>query len=779
MAEKSLSEFVDVQTGFGATSTKVTTGLATQTLAFKGNADAALAAAEAQAGLSTSASDALNASLKLATQIKAGAQAQQQATQLTRAAVGVGNAPTGLYSGYGGIAGSALLGESLGGGRGYTESLSQQFGAIFGKQSLGDQIPSGINAALSFATNSDYRNSLMQKNPAVYAGLLAGASTLGFGGTFAPQQQSQATKPPWLSLSDTQGKLLVSSIGSYNDALDRGSKALNETSGAHLSLALTAAEMKKAEQTAADAGDFAGVQMAQFGVVLRDSNQKIVTSTDLYTKTMNEAAVGQGIQSPAQMAQAALQQEILRQTQAAASVQAISLSRHTSVPRSSTSWRGRSSTRPSRSCRRRHTSPTLPRRRRRSGPVSPRRVPPSSRRSTRDQGRRRGFRRNSMLTTPRARIRSAIPTTPRSSPTFKQAGLDTFDGLLSQIGAVGQQMSDIQSSINWEQAKYGAAQYTNQLRIASRSLSDIAGLTNDAKFGEQSYVGQLERANLLLGRQAQQLQFGLSQRQINLQTALAGFQVPGLTPAEQNARVEEAKKETSYAQKQLDIQRKMFGNQVQIVDITNLRQGVDLLQSISAAARGSPHHARRGDQAGEPHRLQKIQSAMVNEVSTYISSVDSLSSKAISDIAAQEAAIGGFIGTTEEKAVKAAYHVGQALYLGMTGGFLGRIQRCHEAQRGTAGVRLAVRSLQLGRCSTCPGPTTMTVGEAGTETVAVLRNPRTVMSNMRHGWRRVLDRQLLRRHHGQVRGGYQRDRPQGHRSAGSHRRAEGPPESPN
>ena len=197
-------------------------------------------------------------------------------------------------------------------------------------------------------------------------------------------------------------------------------------------------------------------------------------------------------------------------------------------------------------------------------------------------------------------------------------------------------MSDIQTSINWEQAKYGAAQYTNQLRIASRSLSDIAGLTNDAKFGEQSYVGQLERANLLLGRQAQQLQFGLSQRQINLQTALAGFQVPGLTPAEQNARVEEAKVETSYAQKQLDIQRKMFGNQVQIVDITNLRQGVDLLQSIQLLREGRRITLDVAIKQENLQRLQKIQSAMVNEVSTYISSVDSLSSKAIADIAARK-----------------------------------------------------------------------------------------------------------------------------------------------
>src|ERR1019366_1865009 len=109
---------------------------------------------------------------------------------------------------------------------------------------------------------------------------------------------------------------------------------------------------------------------------------------------------------------------------------------------------------------------------------------------------------------------------------FGQAGVQAFDGMISKVGQVGQQMSSIQSGINMEQAQYAAAQYTNEIRIAARSLTDVRQLTGQIGASAGDNLGIYERQNLLLGRQGQQLQFMLSQRQINFQTSIAGFQVP-------------------------------------------------------------------------------------------------------------------------------------------------------------------------------------------------------------------------------------------------------------
>jgi hypothetical protein len=309
---------------------------------------------------------------------------------------------------------------------------------------------------------------------------------------------------------------------------------------------------------------------------------------------------------------------------------------------------------------------------------------------------------------------------------FQQQGLDTFHGLLGSVQSVGAEMSKIQSGVNMEQAQYAAAQYTNEIRIAARSLTDIRQLTGQIGASAGDNLGIYERQNLLLGRQGQQLQFMLSQRQINFQTAIAGFQVPGLTPAEQNARVTEAKTEASYAQKQLDIQKKMFGNQVKVVDIGNLRQAVDLTAQIGLLRQGRSITLDIAIKQESLTRLNKLQAALMAQVNTYVGAVDSLSAKNIANLAEIEAATGSFIGTVGTMAAKAAYNTGRALYLGITGGVLGGTSGSGTWQSSGTSSREGSHGHAAGFLGTTSGTTDMTVGEAGSETVAVLRNPRSV-----------------------------------------------------
>lgn len=316
--------------------------------------------------------------------------------------------------------------------------------------------------------------------------------------------------------------------------------------------------------------------------------------------------------------------------------------------------------------------------------------------------------------------------------------MDTYkipQTLLSNITSVGKEIASTQAGIANAQATYQVAQFNYQLMISRRTLSDISGLTGRSDlFGGASSLGVLERQNLLLGRQAQTLQFMLSQRQINFQRAVAGFTVPGLTPAEQNARIAEAKIEADFAQKQLDIQKQMFGNQVQIVDISNLRQGMDLAAQIGLMLQGRQVTIDTALAQEKLARLQSQQAILVEEAGTYLTKTNAAVAQAMSEMQQLEATTGQAIARTTEQGIIAAYRVGHAFYMGITGGFLSNSTAPKPSLAGGgSGGGTTTRLNAEGFLGTVNGPTNMVMGEAGSETVAILRNPRNVMGGTSGG----------------------------------------------
>ena len=328
-----------------------------------------------------------------------------------------------------------------------------------------------------------------------------------------------------------------------------------------------------------------------------------------------------------------------------------------------------------------------------------------------------------------AKGRSILENTykPAIMQSFGQAGVQAFTNIMGQITTVGQSMAKISAGISNEQAEYQTAQYNYQLYIARRSLTDIRQLTGQIGKTEGDNLGLYERANLLLGRQAQQLQFVLSQRQINLQRALAGFVVPGLTPAEQNARVQEAKVEADFAQKQLDIQKQMFGNQVKIVDIGNLRQASDLVKQIGLLEQGRKVTLDTQLAQEKLTRLSEMQQALTAEASVYITTVNQQIAKAEADMTEIEAATGTRISKIMAQGIKAAYAVGNAFFLGISGGFLGS----GDGTPGSSGGSQVRKANASGALYNTQGTTSLgpygIAGEAGRETVAILRNPKPFM----------------------------------------------------
>jgi hypothetical protein len=768
-----------IWTGFGVTSTRVTTELGKQARAFKGNTEAALASAEATAGLDTKTADYLNTQLRLVTQVKAGAQALTDQTDLFRAGLGAGNAPTGAFGGYGGVLGTSFMAQQMGGGMGGTEQIAKNmrtFGGGGGPNLLGD-FNMGLAYANPFESGVRDTTNKFAKQQGGGGGALATVSEIpgGIGdmiSSFLPGSANSRWSPATAGMKNSQGvpygetPPLASTIttegqaylNNLNAGAERAKQRFGDATQASYVYTNSLDRIAKATSVAAAAGDVYGVQLAQQGIILQRDGQD-VTDFTTYLKDVAQVVSGAGIQDPQMMARASLAQarqsilerqaglvnvpeissaeERIRQQEyrasAAARLSSVQFQQEYERPafmgqltRGAEQQIGRVN--PVNAYLQNLANPPLPVGTgiRFGGTTADRqagqaRVTPQLAAAQQEQDTLNAY---------YAKGQQIIEDTykPAILRAFGQTGVAAFSGLLAKATEVSTTIASIQTGITNAQANYAAAQYTNELRIARRSYTDILQLTGQIGRASGDNLGIYERQNLLLGRQAQQLQFMLSQRQINLQTALAGFTVPGLTPAEQNARVTEAKVETDYAQKQLDIQKKMFGNQVKIVDISNLRQATDLMHSIGLLQQGYKVTMDTKVAQQRLERLGKIQSAIMADISVYTGVVDGLSGKAISDMAAQEAATGKAISRTAAAGVAAAYSVGRAFYLGISGGFLGDNKPKSSDSRPKVPTHAA-----SGALFNTSGSTDMTVGEAGTETVAVLRNPRPMTGGMGGG----------------------------------------------
>lgn len=161
-----------------------------------------------------------------------------------------------------------------------------------------------------------------------------------------------------------------------------------------------------------------------------------------------------------------------------------------------------------------------------------------------------------------------------------------FAASLNEVYRLGKQISSIEIGLQTKQAAYQAAQFSYQIGIAKRSLADAKGLAGQLTEASKDNLGVLEREQFLLQRRAQSMQMALAQRQINFQRAIAGFTAPGLTGEERAARIEQAKIEADFAQKQLNIQKELFGLQGRSFQITASRQVTDLVGQLGLLERG-------------------------------------------------------------------------------------------------------------------------------------------------------------------------------------------------
>ena len=354
------------------------------------------------------------------------------------------------------------------------------------------------------------------------------------------------------------------------------------------------------------------------------------------------------------------------------------------------------------------------------------------------------------------------------------------ESVLAELSGMGERIEGINRQQRAIQLDVQYSQFNRQLFIANRTLGDLAGLTGRAG---STQVGLLQREQLLLSRRSQALQLQgqllnlqtgelqqqsselghqqnllqleLQQRQINFQRAVAGFTAPGVTPEERAARIDEAKIEADFAQRQLDFQREQskiqreqltinreqlilqergfalaeasFANQIALQDELNERAYQDQLAAIAELKKAFDASLQLSALEELKGLLTAQRDLLLEEIQAQVQAEEEFikaQAQFTQDLLAQT---GEFVVTTVGKVQTVFTRTARAFEQSGLGRFLGGggsapVEDYTGGNINPTGIGPKQTGF-LGNVG-APGGVRMTVGEAGIETVAILRNPR-------------------------------------------------------
>lgn len=312
----------------------------------------------------------------------------------------------------------------------------------------------------------------------------------------------------------------------------------------------------------------------------------------------------------------------------------------------------------------------------------------------------------------------------RAAPGSTAADTEAFATSLGKAAQYGQQIADIQVEVQTQQAALEAKQYSFQIFQVKRSLNDALGLTGKLT-DATSNLGVIERQQFELQRQAQSLSLGQSQRQINFQRAIAGLTAPGLTGEERAARIQQAKIEANYAQKQLDIQKKLFGLGGRQFRISADRNVTDLTRQLGLLSQGREVTLRTAVAAKQVRALTALQDRENKRISLfYQHAVDTtgqvmqLEAQLVANTEVDLNKVGNLVLNQFVKNYRGMIQTLRGLTL---------VQRTQDQREGPSGT------FATGGVFNTRGAANITVGESGSETVAVLRNPRPFAGSLGGG----------------------------------------------
>jgi len=700
--------FIDQARGFRSISDTTTTALAQQTKAAQGNVTAVMNQYLATNRLSGGLADLVEQKMTIPTAVKAGAMAAKDTENAIKATIGVqdGVAP-GTYGGYGGVFEGPFLAELMGGGVGGMEALAGTINnlAIGGEapeQSLWD-----AGADLLQQVGHDIDRTL--------AGGQFGIAEPDYGTTSAPAIGSEE----WTNNIEILGELGES----MTDAAGRAEKrfaSFGTSSVKWVRDAEAAAMALKNEDLPQYIKDFAEV-----GVVAMVDGKAAITK-ELADTASEQTIAGFGLLDPgtwakeagrvmqAQFRGADEQGRFQMETMIPYNLGTSLIQQPLIDPTAGVSMLGVSAQ------ERRQAQRGLGgvgRSQERLGLIT----------QNEDTGR---YEMGGIGGRGIAAMQNLIATEYEAEGGQDSQAFKSFDAATQGAMKMSSAISDLTADMLNAQQAAADVSYANQIRLANRALGDALGMLGEAN---GTRLGYLQREQYLAGRASQslgltsqkiglmanKLSLALQARQIATNLAVAQFQAPGETGEERYARQREAiiragieKKQLGFSQQQQGISEQQFG--------ISQKQFVLAGQIWAENAQRAATDASKTIAVMQASRSAQLQAAVAQK-----------------KIAVAQQRMGEYLQRAANVARRAENRKNQYITSVTQGATsLGAaFEEVAVALRGAidtlAGGGTQDRGTKhaAGFLGTVSGATRMTVGEAGAETVAILRNPRTSSLN--------------------------------------------------
>lgn len=334
----------------------------------------------------------------------------------------------------------------------------------------------------------------------------------------------------------------------------------------------------------------------------------------------------------------------------------------------------------------------------------------------------------------RVRRREPGTSTSRGAGVDGQSTLALFD----RINSLGDTMVGWQTDIAEMQLGQQMVEYNRQVFVAKRNIDDLRGLVHGVGDAQASNLGIMQRENLMRQRRIQDIQregeaasLAMNQRQINFQSAQANFSAFGSTPAQVAAQIEQQRREAQFAQEQqnrnvavFDITGEMIPTERDIIDEQNLRALEDALAEFQIFTDRFELDQKVKLMADDMAVAQQLQAMLMADLQASVGALQQAQGVEVQMI--QDAYTRG-----SETLNQTATEV-KRVYEEVANSFARSFDITISGTRTSSGTQYTSGGVgyqgdpkkATGWLGNVSGATSMTVGEAGMETVAILRNPR-------------------------------------------------------
>jgi hypothetical protein len=624
--------------------------------------------------------------LEVPSAVKAGAKAYKGSEDDIKAAIGIGtgDVPRGTYGGYGGVFEGGFLAELMGGGTGGMEAVK----GMFDKLTQETTVP-GLDAALE-----------------PFQGIEA---------MFGLRQHPRHT----IGREPIDTALFTAAVSDLNDSADRGAKRFNRTAVEWVEVTDDAtAAMAQSVMDAEGVPDYFK-RLAQNGVIAKVGEQ-LVTTQELADQAASTTIAGKALMPADTWAEEAAR--VMKGQFKAADVMG-EFQMDTMIPYNlSTSLTQAPLIDPSAGVSMLGVSGADQRAAQRGlGGVGRSQERLGLITQNEDTGR---YEMGGIGGRGIAGMQSLIAEQYKAEGGVDSQAFKSFDSATQGAMKMSSAISDLTADMLNAQQAAADVSYANQIRLADRAWRDALGMLG--KVGG-TRLGFLQREQYLAGRASQslglasqeiglaanKLSLALQARSIATNLAVAQFQAPGDTGEERYARQREAIIKAGIEKKQLGFSQQQQGISEQQFSISQ-KQFVLAGQIWSENAQRAATDAAKSIEVMQASRSAQLQATVAQK-----------------KIAVAQQRMGEYLQRAANVARRAENRKNQYT-TSVTQGATSLGEAFNEV---ATALRTALDTLNgtppqdgekhaAGYIGTVSGATRMTVGEAGAETVAILRNPR-------------------------------------------------------